>query len=284
MIFTSSMKQLLAVALTALFFIPTARAERRLVWSQEFNTDGPVDTLVWNFETGFKRNHEDQWYQRENAFCSDGCLVIEARRDTRPNPLFEEGSKDWRRERPEIQYTSASVNTRGRYEFRYGTMEVRARIPLSSGAWPAIWTLGGGDLPWPSCGEIDVMEYYRKKGGPHILANAAWGTDRPYLARWNSRAIPFSHFTDRDPHWGDKFHVWTMEWTPESLRILLDGELLNEVSLSETINGSIGHGSNPMQQPHYILLNLALGGDNGGPIDPAAFPMRYEIDYVRVYQ
>ena len=128
------------------------------------------------------------------------------------------------------------------------------------------------------------MEYYRIDGVPHILANAAWGTDRRYVAKWDSQAVPFSHFTDKDPQWAEKFHVWRMDWDEEAIRLYLDDELLNEIPLSETINGSLGKGTNPFKQPHYILLNLALGGINGGTIDDTAFPMRYEIDYVRVYQ
>ena len=128
------------------------------------------------------------------------------------------------------------------------------------------------------------MEYYPIKGVPHILANVAWGSDRPYDAVWNSRKVPFSRFTYRDPHWAQRFHVWRMDWDETSIRLYLDGELLNEVLLSQTVNGSEGHHSNPFRQPQYILLNLALGGDNGGPIDDAALPMRYEIDYVRIYE
>ena len=139
-------------------------------------------------------------------------------------------------------------------------------------------------MPWPSCGEIDVMEYYRINGVPHILANAAWGNDQPYNATWNSKRIPFSHFTEKKPHWADEFHVWRMDWTPEAIRIYLDDELLNDIPLSQTVNGSIGKHTNPFTRPQYILLNLAVGGDNGGAIDDTAFPMRYEIDYVRVYQ
>ena len=76
------------------------------------------------------------------------------------------------------------------------TFEVRARIPVGKGAWPAIWTLGSS-MEWPSCGEIDIMEFYRKHGIPHILANAAWGTDRQWNAKWNSKAIPFIHFLEK---------------------------------------------------------------------------------------
>ena len=181
------------------------------------------------------------------------------------------------------EYTSASVNTRGKREFLYGTLEVRARIPVLEGAWPAIWTLGS-QWHWPSCGEIDVMEYYRIKDVPHILANAAWGNNQQYSAVWNSKAIPFSHFTEKDPDWAQKFHVWRMEWHPEYLRIYLDDELLNDIELSKTVNGTYGEGKNPFHTPQYFLLNLAIGGQHGGEPAPEKYPLRYEIDYIRFYQ
>lgn len=262
----------------------SAQDEWKLVWSDEFNTDGPYNSEVWEPEIGFKRNHEDQWYQGENAWQENGCLVIEARREHRENPLAgKDGEQDWRTARKHIEYTAASLTTRRSFSFLYGRLEVRAKIPTASGAWPAIWLLGT-QMPWPSNGEIDVMEYYRINGVPHILANAAWGSDEQYKAVWNSKRIPFTHFTDKDPQWAENFHIWRMDWTPEAIRIYLDDELLNDIPLSETINGSIGGHTNPFTRPQYILLNLALGGDNGGTIDNTAMPMRYEIDYVRVYQ
>ena len=239
--------------------------EWKLVWSDEFNRNGRPDEALWNYEQGYVRNKEAQWYQPENAWQENGLLIIEARRG---------GGHD---------YTSASLNTRGKYQFLYGRLEVSARIPTAKGAWPAIWTLGH-TMEWPSCGEIDVMEYYPIQGKPHILANVAWGNDRRYNAVWNSRKVPFTHFTDRDPLWAQQFHTWRMDWDEVSIRLYLDDELLNEVPLSTTVNGSIGQGTNPFTRPQYILLNLALGGTNGGPIDNEAFPMRYEIDYVRVYE
>ena len=128
------------------------------------------------------------------------------------------------------------------------------------------------------------MEYYRIDGEPHILANAAWGNDQRYGAVWNSQKIPFAHFIEKNLDWADQFHVWRMDWDEQHIRIYLDDELLNDIPLSTTINGCIGHGENPFRKPQYILLNLALGGHNGGFIDDSAFPMRYEIDYVRIYQ
>ena len=279
------MKQRLRLILLFTIYALSTHAQRewRLIWSDEFNTDGPPDTAVWEPERGFVRNHEAQWYQGENARCEGGNLVIEARRDKRKNPLYQKNANDWRRQRKNIEYTSASMTTRRSFSFLYGRLEVRAKIPTASGSWPAIWLLGK-DMEWPSCGEIDVMEFYRINGVPHILANAAWGNDRHHNPVWNSKRIPFSHFTSKDPTWAEKFHVWRMDWTPRNIQIYLDDELLNDIPLSQTVNGSIGQHINPFTRPQYLLLNLAIGGDNGGEIDNGAMPMRYEIDYVRIYE
>jgi len=260
------------------------QGEWTLVWSDEFNTEGDYNHEVWEPEEGFVRNHEAQWYQGENAYQKDGCLVIEARKEQKKNPRYwSEEMRDWRSRREFIEYTASSLTTRKSFSFLYGRLEVRAKIPTAGGAWPAIWLLGKG-MPWPSCGEIDVMEYYRIEGVPHILANAAWGNDQPYRAVWNSKKIPFSHFTEKDPQWAEQFHLWRMDWSPEAIRIYLDDELLNDIPMSQIVNGSIGKNINPFTRPQYLLLNLALGGDNGGEIDDSAFPIKYEIDYVRVYQ
>lgn len=260
-----------------------AQNNYKLVWSDEFNQDGLLDSIVWNYENGFARNEELQWYQSENAYCKGGCLIIEARKEKRLNPIYQEGSKDWRTSREFIECTSSSVTTAGKKEFLYGRFEIRARIPVGKGAWPAIWLLGNS-MEWPSCGEIDIMEFYRKQGIPHILANAAWGTDQQWVAQWNSRAIPFSYFLAKNPDWASEFHIWRMDWSEEAIRLYLDDELLNEILLTDTYNGVIGEKRNPFMQPQYLLLNLAVGGINGGEVSEDAFPMRYEIDYVRVYQ
>lgn len=257
--------------------------EYKLVWADEFDSDGVPNPELWSFEEGFQRNHEAQWYQKGNAYCKNGLLVIEARREKRDNPTYEAGSSHWSKSRKSIEYTSSSLNTAGKYEFQYGRVVVKARIPVAGGAWPAIWTLGTR-MEWPSNGEIDIMEYYRIKDVPHILANAAWGTEQRYHAKWASKAIPFSYFMCKDPDWADKFHIWRMDWDETAIKLYLDDELLNEIPLAQTLNGSLGDYKNPFKQPHYLLLNLAIGGINGGEPDVQAFPMKYEIDYVRIYQ
>jgi beta-glucanase (GH16 family) len=121
------------------------------------------------------------------------------------------------------------------------------------------------------------MENY----GGDLLANFAWGTDRRWSPRWDA-----SHHAvaDLGAGWVDDFHIWELAWDEESMTILLDGDVLNSVSLAETVNGTAAcEGDNPFRQPHYLLLNLALGGA-GGSVDDLAFPTRYLVDYVRIYQ
>ena len=258
----------------------------KLVWQDEFEKDGqPADH--WDYERGFVRNNELQWYQPQNATVKDGCLVIEGRHETVANPFFKEGATDWRRSRREAHYTSSSLTTRKSFHFRYGRVEVRAKIPTASGSRPAI-RLQGNRWGWPACGEIDMMEYYIHKGVPSILANACWASQQPFKPTWDTVITPLTHFTDKDPDWTQKFHIWRMDWDQHHIRLYLDDELLNTVDLSQTINrGGDGKDENPFSNTvegfgAYILLNLAIG-ELGGTPDDARFPLQYLIDYVRVY-
>lgn len=250
-----------------------------LVWNDEFNNIGKPDSSNWIYEKGFLRNQELQWYQEENANCANGLLIIEGRREQIKNLNYVAGSTNWKTVREFAEYTSASIQTRGHKQWQFGRFEIRARIDTTCGAWPAIWTLGISK-GWPSNGEIDIMEFYRVKGVPTILANFAWGTNQRNVAKWDDLKKPLADFIANDQNWTKKFHVWRMDWNKDSISLFLDDQLLNSVLLSQTINPD---GFNPFLQPHYLLLNLAIGG-NGGDPSKTRFPIKYEVDYVRVYQ
>lgn len=253
----------------------------RLVWHDEFDHDGPLNPADWDYERGFVRNNEPQWYQPENAVCRNGNLVITARREMVENPDYDATSKDWHRNREFAEYTSSSVITKGKHELRFGRFEVRARIPVSSGAWPAIWCLGNKSVTgeWPACGEIDILEFYDR----HIWANACWSAGR-WQSKWNSCKTPYTHFTERDAAWADKFHVWRMDWDADSIVLSLDGEVLNTIDLNKTTQklDESCHVENPFHAPLYLILNLALRTPDG--IDESKFPLTYYIDYVRLYE
>ncbi|MEM1026764.1 MAG: glycoside hydrolase family 16 protein [Planctomycetota bacterium] len=253
-----------------------------LIWNDEFDVDGLPDPTKWRFgPEGYIRNNEHQWYQDDNAFVKDGVLIIEARREHRPNPNYVEGSESWKTNRKHIDYTSSLIYTKGLHEWKYGRFEIRAKVQADDGLWPAIWTLGSA-RSWPGCGEIDIMEYYRD----HVLANAAWSrmADYHWAANWDAEKIPMAELPHPE-NWDQRYHVWRMDWDYDFIRIYIDDFLINEVDLSQTFNETQDK-KNPFREPHYLLLNLALGGDKAE--NPAntdtEFPAYFKVDYVRVYQ
>jgi len=253
----------------------SSSADYKLVWADEFNTNGAPDARNWTFERGFVRNREQQWYQPGNARCQHGLLVIEGRRQRVQNPDYDPAGRGWERSRRYAEYTSASLLTKGLHQWTYGRFEMRGRIDTRRGLWPAFWTLGSARR-WPGCGEIDIMEFYRGQ----LLANACWrGAGRSAL--WDDFKKPIEEFGD--PAWSSKFHVWRMDWDSDEIRLYVDDLLLNTIDLRETINQD-DEKANPFLEPHYVLLNLAIGGTNGGDPSETEFPARFEVDYVRVYQ
>jgi beta-glucanase (GH16 family) len=245
----------------------------KLVWSDEFDVDGAPNPKNWNYEKGFARNEELQWYQADNATVKGGLLVIEARKERVTNPNYKAGSSDWKTSRQYAEYTSTSMTTSGLQSWQYGRFEMRARIPTSAGMWPAWWTLGvSGE--WPSNGEIDIMEYY--KG--NVLANVACGTSTRWTAKWDSSSKAVSSLGSG---WASNFHVWRMDWDDQKIDLYLDDTLMNSSSLSSMLNSD---GTSPFKQKVYMLVNLALGGVNGGDPGSTTFPQKYEVDWIRVFQ
>src|SRR5450432_4323710 len=221
----------------------------KLVWSDEFNTDGPPDNDSWGFEKGFVRNHELQWYQENNARCKNGVLVIEARRETKSNPNYVARSNDWRTNRPDITCTSSCIITKGKKSWQYGRFIMRAKIPIDKGMWPAWWTLGI-EKEWPANGEIDIMEYYREM----LLGNiACLGADKK--PSWVSNH--FSTVALGEKAWADLFHIWRMDWTENYIALYVDDKLLTKAYV-DSLKNREKTGFNPFRQPHYMLLNLAV--------------------------
>jgi beta-glucanase (GH16 family) len=264
---------LMAMLLAALAS-PQSSDPWKLVWSDEFDRDGRPDPSKWTYERGFVRNRELQWYQPENARVEKGLLVIEGRRERVKNPDYRAGSTDWKTNREYAEYTSSSLITQGLHSWKYGRFEMRGRIDIRPGLWPAFWTLGAQGR-WPHCGEVDIMEYYKGT----LLANLIWARDAAWGTQSVTKRKPVASFND--PEWANKFHVWRMDWDEKRIVISVDGEVLNDTDLSKTLNPD---GSNPYQDAHYILMNLAIGGDAGGDPSGTSFPSRFEVDYVRIWQ
>lgn len=252
-------------------------SEWRLVWSDEFDRDGLPDPAKWSYEEGFIRNRELQYYTRErweNARATGGLLILEARRERYRNALFELGSADWRRAREFAEYTSAGLTTEGKAAWRYGRIEVRAKLPTGRGLWPAIWMLGVNrrEVGWPRCGEIDIMENVGYD--PEIIHanihteayNHVRGTNKGNRIRVEE---PWSHF-----------HLYAVEWTPRRLDFFV-----NDRRYFTYENEGRGPATWPFDEPFYLILNVAVGGDWGGRqgVDDSVFPQRMEVDYVRVY-
>jgi beta-glucanase (GH16 family) len=232
-----------------------------LVFSDEFETPGALDPAKWGYEVGYIRNDEKQYYtsRSENVRVEGGSLVIEARKEPYQG----------------YAYTSASVNTRGRFEFLYGRVEVRAKLPTGNGTWPAIWMLGTniGQVGWPTCGEIDIME------NVGFEPTRIYGTIHTAAYNHVAGTAKGSNVTIANP-WED-FHVYAMEWYADRIEIFVDGQRYFTFR-----NEGTGSRTWPFDKPQYLLINLAIGGSWGGQkgIDDTLFPHRYLIDYVRIYR
>jgi beta-glucanase (GH16 family) len=230
------------------------------VWQEEFDRDGLPDSSRWDYEVGFVRNKERQFYTRsraENARVENGTLIIEARRE----------------QYQDAQYTSASLTSLANWT--YGRVEVRAKLPKGRGTWPAIWTLGTNirEVGWPACGEIDIMEHVGFDPG-RVHANIHT-TAYNHVKRTNKGNSIVVSRPD------DEFHLYSIAWTATGIDAFVDGE--RYFTFAKEPDGTAVW---PFDKPQYLILNLAIGGSWGGQkgIDDAAFPARFEIDYVRVYR
>ncbi|MBR2963323.1 MAG: glycoside hydrolase family 16 protein, partial [Lentisphaeria bacterium] len=262
-------------------FAPNPPAGMKLVWSDEFNVDGRPDPANWTYETGYVRNHEAQWYRPESAEVRDGCLVItgEHHEQPLPNPRGAGGRFGFGGDNRPIEYTSACLITKGLHSFQFGRIEARVKAPLMEGSWPAFWTLGVSEN-WPSCGEIDIFEYYKET----VLANFCWSAaGGQWSPEWSTVRIPLGDYRKDDPEWADKFHVYAMDWDENRIVLSVDGRAVNDSSIAGVKNARYRSVENPFRQPHYLLVNLALGGDNGGDVTKVPFPVHMYVDYVRVY-
>ncbi len=238
-----------------------------LVWHDEFNYVGLPDSTKWSYDTEGNSwqwgNNELQYYTKgkeENAWVQDDKLYITALKTNNPNQ----------------PYTSARIVTKGKGEWKYGRIEVRAKVAGGHGAWPAVWMLPVNNTygPWPASGEIDIMEYVGYEPDS-IYCTVHTGA---YNYTMNTQKSGVWHQSDAQ----NNFHVYALEWTENSCRFFID----DKPGFVFKKEARAGYEQWPFDQPFYLILNVAVGGQWGGKygIDEAIFPSIMEIDYVRVYQ
>ena len=277
----------------------------KLTWSEEFDGTGVPSRDVWSPEVGFIRNHEPQYYtdmREENCCQKDGALVITARKEVFPNADYGKQKSGWKYGIKEARYTSADIVSKR--TFLYGRIEIRAQLPNGQGAWPALWTLGDclrkpKDDPdywnWPCCGEIDLVEIWGNN--PCRVAACLHTSD----AGWKTKANEHHKVTgggDRTfkgpgENPGEGFHIYTLDWYEDKLVMFYDGKRYGGATLSRS---DWPDGSNPFRKPHFLLMNLALGGwgnkvvdedwtdpKTGKTVPAAKFPMEMKVDWVRYY-
>jgi len=235
----------------------------RLVWSDEFNYTGLPDSNYWDYERGYSRNNEAQFYIKYNLGNSkveNGVLTITA--------LYNKGDKH--------PITSASIITLHKVDFCYGRVEVSAKMPVGKGAWPAIWLMGVNrdTVDWPACGEIDVMEWLGR--APQFITGSLYTSTAS--GKETSQVTP--HFVLNYKSLSIRFHTYSIEWDSTAISFYYDDTKYVTYRASQMSKAEWA----PFRKPAYLLLNLALGGTSGGAIDYSRFPFIYQIDYVRYYQ
>ena len=231
-------------------------AAQTLLFSDEFNTPGAPDASKWNYDIGTGDNgwgnQELQYYtnRSENVIVENGVLKIKAIRENYNGSTF----------------TSARLKTQGKFDFKYGKIEFSAKVPAGVGTWAAAWMLGSNitTAGWPACGEIDVMEHLGRE------ENKIYGTFH-YPGRSGGNA---DGNTKMITNATSEFHKYSAEWNATSIKIYVDGQLIHTLQNSSAV---------PFNHNHFIIMNLAMGGNFGGAVASTVNGATYEVDYVRVY-
>jgi beta-glucanase (GH16 family) len=260
------MNRLFSVLMILLFSISISAQKYVQVWGDEFNTSGLPDSTKWNYEVGKIRNNELQYYtykRPENARIEDTVLVIEARKESFAN----------------AGYTSASIISRGIGDWKYGKIEISAKVAGGKGTWPALWMLPTNNEfgSWPESGEIDIMEYIGVEPQNFYFTTHFKGIDKPEGQHGSSGSGPVR--VVRNP-W-EEFVKFTLIWTPEKIEWYA-----NDIKRHEYKKPADDYRIWPFDREFYLILNLAYGGEWGGydGVDDSKLPHKFFIDYVRVYQ
>lgn len=234
-----------------------------LAWSDEFNGSA-VNAADWNFETGNNGgwgNNELEYYTNsaKNSLVSNGNLIIEARKESMGG----------------FNYTSARMTTKDKKAFRYGRIDIRAKLPIEKGIWPALWMLGANidAVGWPACGEMDIMELVGHEPSA-VHATMHWKN------AGGGHSSKTSTYTLNSGNFSQQFHVFSMIWEQDLIRCYVDDVLHNTISLTD-----VSPAAYPFNADQFFIFNVAVGGDwPGAPASTTVFPKRMFVDYVRVFQ
>lgn len=242
---------------------PTTYTGYEKVWQDEF--DGTtLDLTSWGFDVGGGGwgNNELQYYTNnrpDNVYLSNGKLIIQAKKEAFSGR----------------EYTSTRLLTKGKREFTFGRIDIRAKLPVAQGLWPALWMLGKkiDQTSWPACGEIDIMELVGKE------PNNVYGTMH-WAAANGSRVLDTKKYTLPSGTYADKFHVFSLVWEADKIEIFMD-----DISYSKFDKSKVGGAAYPFNEPFFLIFNLAVGGDwPGSPNASTVFPQQMLVDYVRVFK
>lgn len=242
----------------------------KLIFSDEFDYEGKPDPTKWTHATGGNwHNNEIQYYtdRLENAFVKDGKLTLVALNE-------KMGTRN---------HTSARLTTYGKFSFKYGKIEMSAKLPSGKGSWPAFWMLPDSireGVLWPLCGEIDIMEY---AAGVDPKALHVSLHSQLYNHTINTQETAVTSLEGLS----EGFHKYTCEWAEDEISFSVDDKIIATFYKNKRTNGEAKEASEeawPFDQPFHLLLNLAVGGMFGGEVDDEQLPYTYEIDYVRVWQ
>ena len=242
---------------------PTSYTGYASAWQDEFSGTS-LDLTSWGFDVGGSGwgNNELQYYTNnrpENVFLTDGKLVIQARKEAFSGR----------------EYTSTRLLTKGKKEFTFGRIDIRAKLPVTKGIWPALWMLGKkiDQTNWPACGEIDIMELVGKE------PNKVHGTMH-WAAANGTRQLFGTSYTRASGTYADKFHVYSLVWEADKIEIFVD-----DISYNKFDKSKVGGAAYPFNEPFFLIFNVAVGGDwPGSPDATSVFPQQMVVDYVRVFK
>ena len=250
-------------------YTPTSYSGYSLVWSDEFNGTA-VNKSDWTFEIGRGDdgwgNAESQYYLEENATVADGLLTIEAKRQSVNG----------------AEYTSSRLKTQGKQSFKYGRIDVRAKMPKGQGLWPAIWMLGESitSVGWPSSGEIDIMEMIGGGGREDTIHGTIHYSNSSGSRQYEGDSVGLvsCYAIGCINTFADGFHTFSIEWDSTSIKWLLDGVQFGSQQITSSDRTEF-------HEEFFLLLNVAVGGQwPGYPDGSTVFPQQMQVDYVRVYQ